>query len=212
MCPILSKQFLLNRSTIFNQTWYCGVLSGGKSSDRKKKKKKNWFPIVNVKITVRAYIIKIWLFLLYLPNCWSICNQTRFDSTTYKPDCPCGKNWITALKVNVTSKVKNVSEYLSSEPQNILSPNLVWWCCRMSQSVTQKKNCLLSSRSRSQRGLILSKYYSDYYIFWTADSLATRHGLMIGHHRPERLVEKLDYCSQGHSEGSKCWCLSRWVS
>ena len=44
--------------------------------------KKNWFPIVNVKVTVRAYIIKIWLFLLYLPNCWSGCNQTRFGSTT----------------------------------------------------------------------------------------------------------------------------------
>ena len=37
---------------------------------------KNWFTIVNVKVTVRAYIIKIWLFLLYLPNCWSVCNQT----------------------------------------------------------------------------------------------------------------------------------------
>ena len=206
---------------------------------------------------MRAYIIKIWLFLLYLPNCWSICNQTRFDSTTYKPECPCGKNWITALKVKnvseylsgdifwttkhfvtklgmvmlqnepechakqklfavfkvkVTPKVKNVSEFCFGEPQNILSPNLVWWCCRMSQSVTQNKNCLLSSRSWSQRGLILSKHYSDYYIFWTADSLATRRGLMISHHRPECLVEKLDYCSQGqgHSKGSKCRCLSRW--
>ena len=91
-------------------------------------------------------------------------------------------------------------------------PNLVWWCCRMNQSVTQNKNCLLSSRPRSQRGLILSNYYSDYYIFWTADSLATRSGLMIDYHRPERLVEKLDYCSkgQGHSEGSKFRCLSRW--
>ena len=83
----------------------------------------------------------------------------------------------------------------------------------MSQSVKQNKNCLLSSRSRSQRGLILSKYYSDYYIFWTADLLATRRGLMIGYHRPERLVKtKMNYCiqGQGHSEGSKCRCLSRW--
>ena len=47
-----------------------------------RQKIKNWFPIVNVKVTVRAYIIKIWLFLLYLPNCWSGCNQTRFDNTT----------------------------------------------------------------------------------------------------------------------------------
>ena len=41
MCSILSEQYLLNRSTILNQTWYCGVLSRGKLSGRKKKK--NWF-------------------------------------------------------------------------------------------------------------------------------------------------------------------------
>ena len=41
---------------------------------------KNWFTIFNVKVTARAYIIKIWLFLLYLLNCWSSCNQTWFDS------------------------------------------------------------------------------------------------------------------------------------
>ena len=74
--------------------------------------------------------------------------------------------------------------------QNILLPSLVWWCYRISQSVTWNKNCLLSSRS--QRGLLLSKYYSDCYIFWTADSLATKFGLMKGYHRPVRLVEKLD--------------------
>ena len=34
----------------------------------------------NVKVTARAYIIKIWLFLLYLLNCWSVCNQTWFDN------------------------------------------------------------------------------------------------------------------------------------
>ena len=51
----------------------------------------------------------------------------------------------------------------------------------MSQSVMRSKKCLLSSRTRSQQGLI-SKYYSDYYIFWTADSLATKLGLMIGYH------------------------------
>ena len=78
---------------------------------------------------------------------------------------------------------------VSSEPQKILLPNLVWWWCRMSQSVTQNENCLLSSWSRSQRELILSKYYSDYDIFWTADSLATKLGPIIGYHRSEPLVE-----------------------
>ena len=60
---------------------------------------------------------------------------------------------------------------ISSEPQNILLPNLVWWCSIMSQSVMCKKNCLLLSRSRSLWGFIWSKYYSFYYIFWTAGKL-----------------------------------------
>ena len=39
-----------------------------------------WLAVFNVKVTARAYMIKIWLFLLYLLNCWSLCNQTWFDS------------------------------------------------------------------------------------------------------------------------------------
>ena len=42
---------------------------------------KNWFTVFNVKVTARAYIIKIWLYLLYLLNSWSVCNETSFDST-----------------------------------------------------------------------------------------------------------------------------------
>ena len=49
---------------------------------------------------------------------------------------------VAIFKVKVTSKVKNVSEclsgQLSSEPQNDLSPNLVWLCSIMSQSIMQK--------------------------------------------------------------------------
>ena len=105
---------------------------------------------------------------------------------------------------------------ISSEPQNILLPNLVWWWSKNKPECyaerKKKKNSLLSSRSRSQRGLILSNSDSDYYIFWTADSLPTRLGLMIGYHRPEHLVEKIGliffYC-QGHNGGPKCQCLSR---
>ena len=52
------------------------------------------------------------------------------------------------------------------------------------------KNCLLSARSRSQQGLIWSKYDSFYYIFWTVDSLAAKPGLFIYHHKPECLVKK----------------------
>ena len=85
----------------------------------------------------------------------------------------------------------------------------------MSQSVMQENVfvCLLSFRSRSQQGLIWSKYDSFYYIFWSVDSLATKLGLIIHHHKPERPVEKKkDYWvqGQGHSEGSKFKCLSSW--
>ena len=77
VCPSLSGQYLLNRSTISNPTWYCGVVSWGCVSCRKKR-----FIISDVKVTARAYIIKIWLFLLYLLNCWSVCDQTWINSTT----------------------------------------------------------------------------------------------------------------------------------
>ena len=49
---------------------------------------------------------------------------------------------------------------------------------------------LLSSRLRSQQGLIWSKYYSFHYVFWIVDSLATELGLMIHHHNPECLAKK----------------------
>ena len=52
---------------------------------------KNWFTIFNVKVTARAYIIKIWLFLLYLLNCWPICNQIWFDTTTLSAQVFCAK-------------------------------------------------------------------------------------------------------------------------
>ena len=85
------------------------------------------------------------------------------------------------------------------------------WCSVMSQSVMQKERfllLLLSSRSRSQWGLIWSKYDSSYYIFWTVDSLATRLGLMIHHHKPECPVKKkkMDCCFQGRNVN----VLSRW--
>ena len=66
---------------------------------------------------------------------------------------------------------------ISSEPQNVLLPNLVLWCSIMSQSVMPK-------------GLTWSKRDSFYYIFWTVDSLATKLGLTIHRHKPECHVEK----------------------
>ena len=56
---------------------------------------------------------------------------------------------------------------------------------------------LLCSRSRSQRGLILSKYDSFYYIFWTVDSLANKFGLMIHHQKPECPLRRIGLLQSG---------------
>ena len=60
-------------ATLCNQTWYCGASPWAGMSWKK------WDSLIKVKVT---YIIKIWLFLLYLLlvlNQWVLCNQTQFD-------------------------------------------------------------------------------------------------------------------------------------
>ena len=88
VCPILSRRYLLNRSTIFNQIQYGSVFSRGGVSGRKK------FSIISSKLLVRLQPNLVWQY--------SIISQSVLQ-----------KNQITAFKVRVTAKVKNVSEYLS---------------------------------------------------------------------------------------------------
>ena len=152
--------------------------------------------------------------ILYLLNCSSICSQTWFDSTSSKARMFFGKldYYVQGQGHSEGSKCQWMFVWMiSSELQNTLVPNLGWWCSIMSQKTIQKKKCLLSARSRSQWGLIWSKYDSFYDIFWTVESLATRLGQMIHHYKPGCLVKKLDYCfqGQGHSKGSNV-SLSRW--
>ena len=56
VCPIISVHYLLNHSTIFlpNWIWWCIIM-------KQCIMQKNWFTIFSVKVTARAYIIKIWL-------------------------------------------------------------------------------------------------------------------------------------------------------
>ena len=64
-------------ATFCNQTWYCGAPPWAGMSCEKK-----WDSIFKVKVTVCAYIIKIWQFLLYLLlvlNQWVFCNQSQFE-------------------------------------------------------------------------------------------------------------------------------------
>ena len=43
---------------------------------------KQWFTIFKVKVTARAHVIRIWLFLLYYLNCGFLGNQTWSDDTS----------------------------------------------------------------------------------------------------------------------------------
>ena len=98
------------------------------------------------------------------------------------------------LKVKVTVNVQSVTECLSGWYLLNCWTFCYQTCYGNAASWTRvscrKKNCFSSSRPRSQRGLIWSKYDSFYYIFWTADSLATKLGLMIYYHKPECFVKK----------------------
>ena len=82
VCPIVSAWYLLNHSTIFyflifflaNLVLWCIIMRWWVIY-------KNLFTLFIVKVTPRAYLIKIWLFLLYFLNYWSVCNQSWFAST-----------------------------------------------------------------------------------------------------------------------------------
>ena len=145
---------------------------------------KTWFTVLNVKVTARAYMIKIWQFLLYLLNCWLICNQTWFDSTASYAGVSCGK-WdycVQGLGHSEGSKCQwmfvlmmflHVSDHVcsvSSEPLHHLIfffflPNLVWWCIFLMQCVMRK--------------------------FWFTIFSATKFSLMVHHHKLESFVKKI---------------------
>ena len=142
-----------------------------------------------------AYIIKIWLFLLYLlSSAGRFATKLGLIIQHHKPECPVQNldYYIQGQGHSKGSKCQwMLVRMIFSESQNILLPNVVWWCGIMSQSIMCIKFFLLfllSSRSGSQRGLIWSKYDSFYFIFWIIDSLATKLGLMIHHHKPECLM------------------------
>ena len=115
-------------------------------------------------------------------------------------------------------KVPNVNECLSGwyflNYRTFLSPNLVLLCSIMSQSVMWKKNCCccyLQGQSHSEgsydQNMILSTLYSELLTPWQPNLVWWY--IIISQ---SVLWKKLDYCfqGQGHREGSKCSCLSKW--
>ena len=73
--------------------------------------KKKKFAVFAVKVTAKANVINIWLWLLFLLNCWFFGNQTWSDDRLLEARASCGKNWITAFKVKVKAKGQNVDAY-----------------------------------------------------------------------------------------------------
>ena len=71
-CQCLSR-YLLNRLTF---TTKLGIV---KHHHELECMQEDWFAIFKVKVIARAYMIKIWQFVLCLLNCWSFCYQTWFD-------------------------------------------------------------------------------------------------------------------------------------
>ena len=50
--------------------------------------------IIKIKVTARAHVMKIWLFLQYYLNCWFLGNQTWSDDTSSEARVSYDKNWI----------------------------------------------------------------------------------------------------------------------
>ena len=133
---------------------------------------KNWLTVFSVKVTLtaRAYIIKIWLFLLYLLKCWSVCHQTWFDGTASQARVSCGKmrlllsrsrsqgRFTTSVNVcldNIFSVCLVVSAQHLLNCSTIFFSNQTWYDGVLSWSeVSCGKIGSLSSVSRSQWGLI----------------------------------------------------------
>ena len=127
------------------------------------------------------------------------------------------KNWVTAFKVKVTAKGQNVDVWSRWYLLNRQTFCCQTWYCDASlwAGVLCRMICLLFSRSRSQQGLIWSKYDSFYHVFWIANSFATKLGLIVHYHKPECLMKKLECCvqGQGHGKISECqWLFIQMLS
>ena len=118
------------------------------------------------------------------------------------------KSWITAFKVKARVMVQNINKYL--DPLNCRT------CCGYRLGMVMQlhrrechaeKKYLLLSRSRSQQGLIRSKYdstiSSELLILWQANLVWAS------------CEKKIDYHirGQGHSKGSRCqWMFGQMIA
>ena len=134
----------------------------------------------------------------------SVCNQTYLVQH-HKLECPMEKTDYCSQGQGhrEDSKCQWVFvQIISSELQNILSPNLVWWCSTMSQSV-MPKTLLAIFKVKVTARLHMTKVWLYLLYLQNCWFSATKLGLIIHHHKPECLMKKLNYCiqGQGHNKG-----------
>ena len=135
------------------------------------------------KIRAMAHILKTLLCLLYFLNFGLI-------AQLHKLECPVKTKRLLRRGQGHSEgrKCKWIFvQMISSEAQNILFPKLVWWCSMI--CVMRKKMFAIFEVKVTARAHTI-KYDSFYCIFWTDDSLATKLGLVVRHHKPECFVEK----------------------
>ena len=93
---------------------------------------------------------------------------------------------------------------ISSEPQNLLWPNLVWWCTMMSQNVMQKDLCSYFRVKVTVRVYII-KIWLFLLCLLNCWSFCNQ-SLMVCHYNLECFVRKLN-CSRSRSQWVFGWCL-----
>ena len=190
----LSGWYLLNCRTFCYQTWYGDASSWAGVSYKK---------IGLLSLRSRSQGGFIWSkydsFYYILWTADPFAAKLRFIVHFHKQEC-----FMTKLDCYVQgpdhSKIWKCHwmfvQIIFSESLNLLLPNLVLWCIIMQE-------------------LIRAKYDNVYCIFWTADSVATKLGLIVHYHKAECFMEKLDCCvqDQGHSKISKCqWMFVQMIS
>ena len=116
-------------------------------------------------------MIKIWLCLLYLLNCW-------FFSNHYKPECSLKKTWLLHSRSRSQRRV-TVSVFIQMVSSKSCRPAFITKLefCDVSSwaGLSCEKIGLLFLRSRSLQELNWWKYDIFCYIFWTADPFAIKH-------------------------------------
>ena len=177
---------------------------------------KNWFSFFNVKVTVWAYMIKIWVFLLCLLNCCMVCNQSWFCSTASEAREFYGKIGRLRSRSNSQQRFKNVGnvcldDIFWSAEHFFTKLGMVMQHHEPECHTEKKKVCYLQGQGHSKgscdQNMTLSTISSTLLISWQQNLVWWY--IIISQ---SVLWKKMDNCiqSQGHSEGSKCQCLSRW--